>query len=893
MDYTTALIQTKLHRPPLPIDLVPRPRLTTWLDQHHMRPLTLISAPAGYGKSTVAKCWVQSLDGPQAWVSLDEHDDDLVAFLNYFLAAIQTIFPEVGEETKDLLAAAPLPPRAVISRSPVNQLARIDTSFVLVLDDYHKIHEPAIHDLISELLHYPPPGLRLVLCTRNDPPLPLVKLRAQGQLSEIRAQDLRFTKDETSRLLEIMLGAPIDEATLASLELQTEGWVTGLRLAALALRHQLGEGRTPNKLTANNPYIAEYLVAEILAQQLASRADCMLKLAVLERFNADLCEAVCLATEAIQGRALLEWMQTSNLFVIPLDNQRQWFRFQHLFRDFLLEELARKYNSAEIASLHQRASHWFAENGLLEEALYHALAAGEIDRAVQLATRQRYPLMNGAQWQWLEQLLRKFSPEMIERYPELLMLRAWLIYHSGRFAELPAALQRVEAAVAQTPMRSEAITQLEGEISALRSFVLYFALDVSNTLTQTQEAIAKISRELWIVHILARMVQAGALQMTGNLAGAYAAVAEAAGPHTEEARSKTFKATLLAAACNIYGIAADLLSLRQAAEQCAALGQNARSPEIMKTGHYHLGRVYYDQNNLSAAEEHFALVVNQPYLNYGTSYLYGACGLAQTYQAQGRAAEARNVIGAACTFFLETDNSSLLPAALTFQVDLALQQGQIAAASQWAARIDRVPPLQPIFGLFSPHLTLVKIWLAENTTSSRERAASLLDEMRAFVEATHNTRFLIETLALQALLSETEGQPQTALDTLEQAIILAQPGGFIRLFVDLGPQLIGLLEQLQRRSAAPDYIELILAAADKRPAPVPQSSPIVESLTDRETEVLSLLAQRLTNKEIAERLHISPSTVKSHTLKIYQKLEVSKRRHAVKKAIDLGILPHE
>ncbi|MEA3440747.1 MAG: AAA family ATPase, partial [Chloroflexota bacterium] len=293
MDHTTSLIQTKLHRPPLPVDLVPRPRLTEWLEQRRIRPLTLISAPAGYGKSTLAEYWLEYLDWPRAWVSLDEHDDDLVVFLNYFLAAIQSIFPDVGDETLALLKVSPLPPLTPISRCLINELAQIDQPFVLVLDDYHQIHEASINELLNELLLHPPHALHLLICTRLDPLLPLVKLRAQGQITEIRAQDLRFTQEETSILLQKMLGRAIDKTTVISLEKQTEGWVTGLRLAVLALRRRVGRVRIQGELTVNNRYVADYLVSEILGQVVPVHSDCMLKIAVLERFNTELCQAVC------------------------------------------------------------------------------------------------------------------------------------------------------------------------------------------------------------------------------------------------------------------------------------------------------------------------------------------------------------------------------------------------------------------------------------------------------------------------------------------------------------------------------------------------------------------------------------------------------------------------
>jgi LuxR family maltose regulon positive regulatory protein len=480
------------------------------------------------------------------------------------------------------------------------------------------------------------------------------------------------------------------------------------------------------------------------------------------------------------------------------------------------------------------------------------------------------------------------------------MLKAWLLYHRGRVAELPAAFQGIEAALARATLAPEAVERVQGEISALHSVISYFAVDAERTLAHGRQALAKTPRELWIVRLAARLYMAGGLLMMGDVNGAYEVVY--AGFEEEGDGSNAFKATLLTTACNLHWMTADLPGLARAAEQVLALSQDPYSPAFLAWGHYHLGQVRYHHGDLAAAEEHFAAVVGQPYLSYGICYVHSACGLALTHQALGRPEQAREVVETAVAFMLETGNTTLLPVALAFQAELALLQGQNAAASQWAARFDPVPPLSPMYGLFAPHLTLVKVWLAQDTPASRGQAAELLGRVRAFCESTHTTRFLIEALALQALLHDGEGDEAAALAALKEAVTLAEQGGFIRLFVDLGPPLDRLLDRLRRHGVAPEYITQILIAfetkddaeADIRrrttePAMGP-SSPLVEALTPRELEVLALLARHLTNKEIAEKLVISPETVKTHTLSIYRKLDVGKRQQAVARAKERGML---
>jgi LuxR family maltose regulon positive regulatory protein len=366
--------------------------------------------------------------------------------------------------------------------------------------------------------------------------------------------------------------------------------------------------------------------------------------------------------------------------------------------------------------------------------------------------------------------------------------------------------------------------------------------------------------------------------------------------------------------CFAHWLDADLQGMAQAASKCIALCQEADIPQILNYGHYHLGCVCYQRNDLAAAEEHFATVVQEPSLNYGRCYAHSACGLALVRQVRGRPDKAQAVTEAALAFMLETGNTTLMPVIQAFQAEIALRQGRIAMASRWAANLGPIPPLAPMVGFFSPYLTLVKVWLAQDTPASRQQAVDLLDESREFVETTHNARFLIEVLALQAVLQDRRGERQTALELVGQAIALAEPGAFIRLFVDLGPPMASLLERLCLKGVAVDYITQILIAFettrqgtgdDGRQTTQPASGPssvaasrlargpsslLVEPLTPRELDVLALLGRRLTNKEIAAELVISPETVKTHTINIYRKLDVRNRRQAVTKARELGLL---
>lgn len=896
---STTIIQTKLNQPPLPADMVRRPRLTTWLERHRSRPLTLVSAPAGYGKSTLISCWLEGVDCPTAWLSLDGHDNELGAFLAYFLAAIETIFPTAVPETQAMLLASRLPTSAAVAITLLNELNQIERPYILVLDDYHWIEAQAIQDLLSEILAHPPRNLHLVLGTRIDPFLPLVTLRARNQLTEIRIPDLRFNQAETQLLLDNMLDFPIDPAAVSEVDAQAEGWVTGLRLAALALRHRIGSDTLTGGLSLHNRYMTDYLVSEIIAKQAENMSSCMLKVSILDRFCAGLCEAICFqeleqignatAPTESDGGQFLDWLQAANLFVIPLDDQGKWFRYHHLFREFLQQELVSRFSPEDIAGLHAAAGNWYVQNGWIEEALNHLLNAGELSAAVQFIAQQRYSAMNNTQWLRLERWLNQFPTEVVETTAELWMLKTWLVYHRGQFTELPALLHHLAGVMAQETNQQIAHNLL-GEVSSLRSLIAYHTGDFERAILKAREALELLDPELWIVRIMARMYLGGSLLAIGDASGGYHAFYDAF--EEERVENKRFKATLLMTVCNFHWITADLQSMAQAAKQCIGLCEATDFQQMLGYGNYQLGRVLYQRNNLLAAEDLFASVVVRPYQNYGINYTNSACGLGLTYQAQGKEVKAQRVAEVAIAFLLETGNSSQLPYVLALQAELALMQGHLPLANQWAEKLDPVPPLAPMIGFLAPHLTLVKVWLAQNTQTSQGKAAELLIQLQEYFSRTHNTRFLIETLALQALLQQTLGDQSAALAALNMAARLAQPGGFIRLFVDLGPQMAVLLAQLTGDRGMQVYKEQIWAAfsGPMRTAQSLLLEELPEPLTNREWQILELLGNRLTNKEIADRLFISPGTVRQHTHNIYQKLAVRDRRQAAAKAAELGIL---
>jgi LuxR family transcriptional regulator, maltose regulon positive regulatory protein len=887
---TPALTRTKLYRPPLPVDWVPRPQLVERLRQQRQCPLTLVSAPAGFGKSTLIAAWLEQFDWRSAWLSLDDGDNDLATFLYYTVAAVQTLHPEFGFDTQALFNAVNLPPLPVIVSSFSNELDEIDEPFLLVLDDYHVIHNPAIHELLTELLNHPPRALHLVLAVRHDPPMSINALRARAAVSEIRSHDLRFSLEEALAFLRHTLDPEMDEGRAAFINEKTEGWIAGLRLAALSAWHKNSAAKLA-KLDSNNVYLMDYFASEVLAQQPAALQEFLVKTSILDRLHGSLCEAVAQQSDlAASGQTYLAWLEDLNLFVVPLDDRREWFRYHQLFRQLLQHQLERRYQRDEIAELHRRASRWFAAHELSEEAVQHALLADDTANAAQIIAQQRHALMNQDDWRRLEVLLQALPSTIVETQPELLLAKAWCAHNRYDLLQVSTLNDQAESLIAQLALEPDVTRGLRGEVAALRSYQAFWANNLSGILWHSQQALADLPLDWWHARLVARLYLACAYHMQDDPASAAAALlasfaeAQANGPYLMRS---------LIINCFVYWLAGDLQGVTDAASQMLILDEQHHYPQTANWAHYFRGIVHYQRNNLAEAEQDLSAVVLDRYRTHLQCLVQSAIALALTYQAQQRPAQALAVADMLPAFLYETGNTVLLPVIHAFQADLALRQSRLAEASQWAAQAQPAAlHLMPFF--FVRSLVLPKVLLALNTPDGHVAAAEQLARLREFAEARHHTQILIEVLAVQVVLFEAQGDRSTALESLTCAIGLAQPGGFIRLFVDLSPTMPALLRELRDQGVAPYFVARILAAlAEPQPiGPATLSGPpeLIEPLTKRELEVLALLEQRLSNKEIAARLFITPSTAKLHTLHIYQKLQVNTRRGAVAKAQSFGLL---
>jgi LuxR family transcriptional regulator, maltose regulon positive regulatory protein len=902
---------TKLSPPRTAGDLVPRARVRDRLDHSLKYPLTLVCAPAGYGKTTLLSDWLAGSGYPYAWLSLDESDNDLAVFLNYIVAAIRTAYPQVCTNTLGLLAAPELPSPTLLANALANDLEALPCQpgpadgrcCILVLDDYHLVHNEAIHTLLGEIWRHPPRTVHLILCTRQDSPLPLDVLRARGELCEIRVQDLRFTRAEVAVFMQQATELSLDEPAITLLAERTEGWAAGLRLAALALTtHDDIYGHLA-ELPTNNRYVMDYLMGEVLSHVPAATLEFLLKTSILDRLNGPLCDAVAGTVEAQwRGQDYLAWLAHAGLFTWSTDPQQQWYRCHQLFRKLLRNQLEQRYRPEEITQLHIRASAWLAGNGFIDEAIEHSLTAGDVAEAVRLVEAHRHAAMNQERWHDLQRWLGRLPRQSIDAHPELVLAEAWLLHHRAVLAGLPERLARAEALLQHERVPPEPLGEharlseetrlsLQGEVDALTSQLVYWTADAGRTLALTQRALAVTPIEHLYVRALARLFAATALQMRGDIRGAIETLDE--GLREDRLDSYAYAPRLLASMCFVYWVAADLPHLLQTADHLLELARERDLAESLDWAHYFRGCAHYQWNDLEAAARDFAAVVPGHTATHGIVFPHSTFGLASTHQAQGRVEPARGTAATVVKYALEMNNPSMLADARAFEAHLALLQGRAGEAARWVAQADRNIRTTPMPLFYAPNFTLVEILLAQGTPASLGEAARLLARLHEVVQTLHNTRFLIEALALQALLHDARHERGAALDALEQAIALAEPDGVIRVFVDLGPRMAALLHQLAAQGVGPaGFIATLLAAfpAARAPTPTSYQSSLIELLSERELEVLALLAQRLTNKEIALALSISPMTVKRHSSNIYQKLAVESRREAVAKAAALGIV---
>lgn len=883
-----SLNRTKLHRPRPVQGVLPRARLVDALS--HSQRLTLLLAPAGYGKTTTLSTWLETCEVPCAWLSLDENDNELGLFVSYLAMAIRTLFQDSLEHTAKAINGLTEPSPEDVIRTVANDLDAIEQPFILALDDYHTIRNPDIQSLIFELVKYPPQAMRLVISSRHDPALPLARLRASMDMLELRADDLRFTDDEAALFLSNSALRSLDAASLASVISATEGWPVGLYLASLSMRHAGSSPQWTAAFPANAPAVTQYFLDEVLNRLPKWVQECLIKVSVLELLSQPLCEAVVDYSPAtVDGQPILEWLEKNGMFVAAADAGGQWYRMHFLFRQLLLNRLNSMLTATEIAELHARASDWFEANGYLDDTLRHALQADGFQPALGVVARHRLNLMNRVERKRISRWTQLFPQEVIQNEPILLLTRVWVRFINQQFSEAAVLLDRVDDLLRQQPDGGD--IQLLGEVAARRSQLDYWFGNFSSSVEMASYALHVLPIEQWYIRGTARVFLALSYQCLGDPVSAHGALI----PTEPLLNSEKYQTLLSGASALVYAAEGDLASTARAAGDLASHKHLVSDSEITVWGRFYLGYANYQHNRWDEAEAYLLPLLDRPYDYHPAAVLNGAALLVRMRVVQYREREAQQIADAMQRFAISLHSVPLQAAAGAIHADLALHRGRLAEAGQWAtlyAAFSHLPTPFP----FWPPVVAVRILLEMNTPETWQRADTLVAEMLAYFTSIHNRLRCMELLALQACLEWNAGDSQAALDALAQSVALAEPGRYVRLFVDMGPRLKPLLHELVQRDGSSAYLAEVIAAFEPNTAPASETLETgavhaAVSLTYREQDVLALLAKRLTDREIAESLVISTETVRSHINHLAQKLSVHGRRAIVQAAEDRGLLP--
>ncbi len=906
------VLGTKVHLPAPRRGLVQRERLTHALraDGSGAR-LVLVAAPAGFGKTTVLTQWLTqglaTLEQPRrrvAWLALDAGDSDLRRFLTHLVAAVRTTEPDAGVDATALLEAGGATPTDAVLVSLINDLDVLAGPTVVALDDYHLVDSSSVHDAVSFLLENLPPQVTLAMTTRVDPPLPLSRLRARGELVELRAADLRFTADEAEEFLNDVMGLELEATHVAALEARTEGWAAGLQLAALSARSRSAHGARDvagfvEAFSGSHRFVLDYLVEEVLDQQPDEIRAFLLDTCVLGQLTAGLCEAL---TGRPGGQSMLETLERENLFLAPLDDERRWYRYHQLFADALSVRLAARCGD-RVGALHAAAARWLAENGLLADAVRHAIASSDHEYAADLVELALADLRRRRQDRTLRDWLGALPDDVVRRRPLLATYAGWRHLSEGDVdgvevwldaAEagleigMPSAQPRAEALVAAVEDRESELRSLPAMIAVYRASVAQARGDIAGTVAHARRAFALADP----LDHFPRGAAAGFIGLAawaaGDLGTAVDTFTQAvASLHAAGMVADELGATVVLA--NMWLARGRPVEARRLYEQALAASENHPGPVLPTSGDLHVGLadVLREQGELVAAAQHLGAARELGDLastveNRHRWYIASAALL----QAEGDLDGAIAELDRAASLYLPGYVPDLRPIAAT-RTRVRIRQGRLDDARAWARERGITPTDAPIFAAEYDQLTFARLLVAEGTPRA---ALGLLDRVLDEAHAAGRDGSRVEAAMLRALAHHADGDLRSAAADLADALAVGVPAGYCRLFLDEGPPMADLLAHLAHGADARRHAEHLLAAA-RTPADPSSAGPATEEgLSERELNVLRLLTTELSGPDIARQLYISLNTLRTHTRHIFTKLEVNTRRAAVRRAVDLGLL---
>ncbi len=901
----TPLLAVKLRQPRVRASIVSRARLTKRLDAGLSRALTLVSAPVGFGKTTLVSEWLAGpVEGiPTAWLTLDEDDNDLPRFLTYVVAALSGVREDMGSAALIMLRSHQPPPARAVLTSLLNDLAGVPDDLILVLDDYQEIDAPAVHDAVAFLIGNLPAQVHLVMTTRSDPPLPLSRLRARDQLVELRGPDLLFTIEEAETFLNRVMGLSLSTGDVAALQSSTEGWIVGLQLVAVSIQGRQDVAGLLSTVTGAHRYIVDYLIEEVLSRQTEEIRQFLLRTSILTELSGPLCEAVTGRTDAAE---VLLRMERDNLFVTPLDDERHWYRYHRLFQDCLSGRLTEE-EPGMIPELHRLASQWYERQGLVDEAIGHALAAQDFEAAARLVEEHAPRVLGQGEIVFLLNWANRLPQAVVHARPRLCVLVGAALALGGQLEASEAYLDSADGAIIGIPQPESQI--LQGQIAAVRASIAGQKSDARRTVEHARQALSRLPSGELFMRSLAAFNLADAHLSTGEVVPASAAFADAVDLSlaTGSLHMVVVSSAHLARAQMVRG------RLREAEQVCEralkvvaeVADDPARMVPTLGMLYAYMGHLRRERDDLDGAGGYLGQALE---LGEQSGYVDALAAtywaLAQLRRAQADVQAGLAMIERGIEAVQEQRLTVMRRLLLAERADLLVALDRLEDAARWA-RDRRVGEAVQV-GLPDERecLSLVRLRLARGETAE---ALKLLARLLEPAEAAGRFGVVIEILTLQALALDQNGELAPAVGSLERALALAEPEGYVRTFADHGEPMGRLLRQVAARGIAPRYVARLLAAIQgsgvggqgsgderaERTSLTPGSrppAPTVELLTAREVEVLRLLAAGAPNQRIANELTVSVGTVKAHISHILGKIGASNRTEAVARARNLGLL---
>jgi LuxR family maltose regulon positive regulatory protein len=900
------ILATKLYIPPPPLKVVARQRLMAELNHglSTRRSVTLISAPAGFGKTTLVTEWIASCGSPAAWLSLDERDNEPARFLIYFISALQTISANLGTELLNVLQSAQPSPIESILTALLNEIAAIPDDFIFVLDDYHLTDAEPIDEALSFVVEHLPAQMHLVITTREDPALPIPRLRARNRLIELRAADLRFTPLEAAEFLNQVMDLELSAEDVAALETRTEGWIAGLQLAALSMKGNRDIAGFIQAFAGDHRYIVDYLVEEVLRRQSEDIRSFLLQTSILERLNGSLCDAV---TFQPGGKARLESLQRGNLFLIPLDDKRDWYRYHHLFADVLrMHLMTEQPDLAEV--LHCRASEWYEKNGLTNDAVRHALAGRDFSRAAGLAEttwQKMHESFQSAIWLgWVKEL----PEELIRTRPVLCTQIAWGFMDAHEVDASESRLRDAERCLEDPSggmviVDEEQFRSLRARIAFARAYNAQTRRDFISAIKYAEMVLELIPEENESLRSQATAILGATYLINGDLDAACRSMDEWIANSLKVGNYFSAYAYAMVEKADILAVQGHLREALRTYQQALQLASKHDSRVLRVMAHPYLGMsvLYHEMGDDKAAEQHLQKSHELAGLHRSVDWAYRECiAQARLNESTGDLDAAIDLLDEAKSFYIKTLMPHTRPLD-AIKARIYLKQGRLSKAEEWVNKQRLSVDDELIYFREFEHLILARVLLAEYRNRREEHVIlNVLRLLERLLQAAEDGRRLgsvLQILVTQVIAYQVKGDTARAYASLERTLTLAEPEGYFRIFIDEGEPLQSLLSgfrgSIEKQSHGTKhelsgYVDKLLSAF-AQPKDVQQSK-LIEPLSQRELEILRLLRTELSVPEIARELVVAASTVRSHTKSIYSKLGVNNRRAAVNRAAELNLI---